>query len=69
MTTETYTTRNTELATWFERDRQNVELLTCEGKTLLDVWDDDVTQLVEDGFLDVRHLHRSACEYVNSLGR
>ena len=69
MNTKTYTTRNTELATWFERDRQNVELSTCEGKTLLDVWDDDVTQLLEDGFLNARHLHRSACEYVNSLGR
>ena len=62
-----YTIENTDLNTWFERDRQNVELLVRDGKSLLDVWDEGVSELVESGFLDPRQLHRSACEYVNSL--
>ena len=62
-----YTRENTTIETWRERDRQNVCLENNAGLTLLDVWDEDVTQLMEDGFLEPRNLHQSACDYVNYL--
>lgn len=64
-----WTTENTALATWFERDRAHVWLVAHgTGRDILDLWDEDVLQLVEDGFLDPRDWHGSALEYANSLG-
>jgi hypothetical protein len=37
--------------TWFERDRANVRLETPRGRVVFDLWDDDVDQAIEDGFL------------------
>lgn len=37
--------------TWFERDRQNVRLETPNGRVVFDLWDSDVTQAIEDGYL------------------
>ena len=37
--------------TWFERDRANIRLETPNGQEVFDLWDDDVFQAVEDGFL------------------
>jgi len=46
---------DTELHTWFERDRAHVGLRDKQsGKTLIEWWDDDVHQAVEDGILDTR---------------
>jgi hypothetical protein len=36
---------------WFERDRSNVTLETPDGREIFSLWDDDVAQAVEDGFL------------------
>lgn len=36
---------------WFERDRSNVSLSTPKGRVIFDLWDDDVHQAIEDGFL------------------
>ena len=36
---------------WFERDRANVRLETPNGRTVFDLWDHDVLQAIEDGFL------------------
>ncbi|KAK0039488.1 hypothetical protein Bpfe_031075 [Biomphalaria pfeifferi] len=37
--------------TWFERDRANIRLETPNGREVFDLWDDDVAQAVEDGYL------------------
>ena len=62
-----WTTENTTIHTWFERDRQHVELrmkLDIDT-TIVEWWDDDVTQAVEDGFLDPKRWHESVVEYAN----
>jgi len=35
---------------WFERDRQHVSVETPSGHTLVEWWDDAVTEMVDDGF-------------------
>ncbi len=59
----------TEIHTWFERDRQHVELRNAKtDKTIVEWWDDDVTQAVEDGFLNPKDWHGSAREYAEMHG-
>lgn len=59
----------TEIETWFERDRAHVELRNKKTqKTIIEFWDDDVGQMVEDGFLNPRDWHRSIFEYAQSVG-
>lgn len=61
---------------WFERDRQYVGLSTPSGKTIFDLWDDDVSDAIESGFLPTpRHprpsaeqWHPCAVEYAKSVG-
>ena len=53
--------------TWFERDRAYVGVETDEGEPVLDLWDEAVTQAVEDGFLDMRNITGSAIEYAKHL--
>ena len=63
-----YQLEDTEIHTWFERDRQHVELRSrLDDETILELWDDDVSQAVEDGFLNPRDWHRSAYEYALHL--
>lgn len=38
-------------STWFERDRAHVRLETPQGRLVFDLWDDDVWQAIEDGYL------------------
>jgi hypothetical protein len=58
-----------ELETWFERDRANVELRnTRTDTTILSFWDEEVSALVEDGFLNPRDWHASLYEYAQYLG-
>ena len=53
--------------TWFERDRQNVRLETPSGRVIFDLWDDDVTQAIEDGFLKrPRHPRPSDSDWLPS---
>lgn len=59
---------STEVDTWFERDRQHVDLRWKDGQTIVEWWDEDVTQAVEDGFLDPRDYHGSAIEYAWDAG-
>ena len=60
---------DTEITTWFERDRQHVELRYIDSQeTIIDWWDDAVTQAVEDGFLDPRRYHESAWEHALYIG-
>ena len=52
-----------ELHTWFERDRQHIELRDIEtDDTLIDVW------LVEDGFIDPRDWKQSLYDYAVYIG-
>lgn len=36
---------------WFERDRQNISLATPSGRVIFDLWDDAVSEAIEDGYL------------------
>lgn len=43
-------------STWFERDRSCVTLSTPKGREVFCLYDDDVHQAIEDGYLTVpRH--------------
>ena len=51
--------KDTELHTWFERDRKSIELRnTATQNTILEFWDEDVDEAVEDGFLTRSSFHR-----------
>lgn len=39
------------VSVWFERDRSNISLSTPKGREIFSLWDDDVHQAIEDGFL------------------
>ena len=50
-----FSINDTELSTWFERDRAHIELRNLNtGKTILEFWDEEVGEAFEDGFLDSR---------------
>ena len=58
-----------ELHTWFERDRQHVELRDpITDDTIIEYWDDDVSNLVIDGFLNPSDWHGSLFAYARYLG-
>ena len=56
-----------EVNTWFERDRAHVAL-TKNGETVVEWWDDDVQQAIEDGYLNPRDWKGSAIEYAKEMG-
>jgi hypothetical protein len=63
----------TELHTWFERDRAHVELRDAHtGQTILEWWDEEVERAIEDGFLPHRWTeaaaHAAAFDYAKHLG-
>lgn len=57
----------TQLQTWFERDRAWVALQTLDGETILEFWDSAVSEAIEDGFLNPRRYHESAYGYAEHL--
>lgn len=59
--------KDVEVNTWFERDRANVRV-DVDGNTVADWWDDDVHELVQDGFLNPKDYEGSAIEYLKHLG-
>jgi len=62
----TYTIDNTELYTWFERDRACVEIRDpLNDKTIIEWWDESVSEAIEDGFLDPKDYHQSAIDHYN----
>jgi len=62
------TKNNTDVETWFERDRAYVELKkSANDETLIELWDDDVNEAFEDGFLNRRDLHGSLVDWYNSM--
>jgi len=67
---EVHSIDDTKIQTWFERDRQHVALVDAETEqnTIIEWWDEAVTEAVEDGFLDPRDYHGSAYDYAKSNG-
>ena len=78
---DTLTITDTEIAVWAERDRLHICLSRkSDDKTLVEWWDDEAREAIEDGFLDTRdvilgrlgnnppqfgRLHQSAYAYWN----
>ena len=64
-----YAADQCDVSTWFERDRQHVHLFCGdENTTVLEWWDEEVSEAVEDGFLDPRDWLGSALEYARDHG-
>lgn len=59
------TVYNTKYQFYSERDRVYL-LLYTEDQTLLEQYDQDVLDLIEDGFIDPRKPHESMVEYYNA---
>jgi hypothetical protein len=60
---------DTKIATWFERDHQHVALIDASTEQKIVEWlDEDVTYMVESGFLDPRDYHGSAYDYAKTNG-
>jgi hypothetical protein len=61
--------KQARLYTWFERDRAHVEIRDEETqKTIIEWWDDAVSEAIEDGFLDPSDYFGSALRYAESCG-
>ncbi len=54
------------MSVWFERDRAHVAVHATD-ETVIEWWDADVFDLVEDGFLNPRAWHNGATEYAEAL--
>jgi hypothetical protein len=60
---------DTELLVWFERDRAHVELRNkLDDSTVVEWWDGDVAEAIEDGSLDPRQFHSTAYDYADVCG-
>lgn len=54
---------------WFERDRANIELHNDTiDETVVEFWDEEVEQMIEDGFLDMKRPLYSLMNYALSHG-
>ena len=62
-----YLPKDIRVDTWFERDRASV-VVYQDGKEVAEWWDDDVRQMVEDGFLDPKDWKGSAIRYCEEMG-
>jgi hypothetical protein len=58
-----------EVETWFERDRAQVTVTDMWGNTLAQWEDEEVSELIEDGFLDPTDYEMSAVKYLVHLGK
>lgn len=47
-------------STWFERDRRHVRLERPDGTEVFALWDDDVTQAIEDDYLSTPRVPRAS---------
>jgi len=66
---EEITIEDTEIDTWFERDRAHIELINKKANETIKEWnDEDVWEAVEDGFLDAKDWHKSAYQYAKDNG-
>lgn len=51
-----------ECYAWFERDRKNLRLETPKGHVVFDLWDDEVSEAIQDGFLKAPRTPRPSSE-------
>ena len=57
------------VSTWFERDRQHVHLFSVdENTTVLEFWDEAVSEAIEDGFLNPRNWLGSMTDIAGAAG-
>lgn len=63
-----WTKYNTDIETWFERDRAYVGLRDKQGRTIADWWDEEVQSDVDAGYLSPKDWHGSAVETANERG-
>ena len=54
--------------TQFERDRASVILYDSKDNEIMEWWDEEVNQAIEDGFLEPRDYLNSAIDYAKYLG-
>lgn len=63
-------------STWFERDRQHVRLEAPNGRVVFELWDEDVTDAIENGYLSTPRRprpsdddwHQPAIDYAVAMG-
>lgn len=53
---------------WVERDRAWIALYDANDALVFELWDDDVNQAVEDGFLDMKNPEESMVEMAIDRG-
>lgn len=59
---------NFQIYTWFERDRAHVELRNeTTGETVVEWWDEQVAEAIEDGFLDPKNWFKSVMDYAKEF--
>lgn len=61
-----YTLQNTSATIWQERDNIQIILYTPD-QTLMEFYDQDVLDLIEDGFINPHNIHESMLEYYHYL--
>jgi hypothetical protein len=61
-------TNNTRCNEWFERDRAMVRLTDMRDNEIMVMFDDDVSQFIEDGFKSNRETwHQALSNYATDL--
>jgi hypothetical protein len=58
---------NTQFTDWFERDRAMVRLTDLFDREIICLWDDQVSEFIEDGFKSMgSSWHVALCEYATA---
>ena len=57
-----------QVTTFFERDRAYIALLDEDERVIIEFWDEDVHQSVEDGIIEMRRLKKSLIEHAIGFG-
>lgn len=60
--------KNLHVSTWFERDRAYIALLDEDDRVIIEFSDEEVSQAIEDGFINMRHLKKSLIEHAIAFG-
>ena len=67
-----YNLNDFDVDTWFERDRSQITLNrkgeTGEYYAIFTLWDNEVTEAIEDGFINPKHLLESCVQYAVMRG-
>ena len=55
-----YTDSDYVCSTWFERDRASIRLETPRGRVIFELWDEEVSGAIDDGYLPTPNSCRPA---------